>query len=69
MYTLGEGCSTSGIHVVLILGGKVKLKENLKRVAWGLDVGHKDRTRINLVCLRLSFLRFVFLFMQVTLFT
>ena len=30
-----------------------RIKENLKRVAWGLDVGHKDRTRINLVCLRL----------------
>ena len=48
VYTFGKGDLSSGVHVVLILGCKVKLKENLKRVAWGLDVGHKDRTRINL---------------------
>ena len=34
-----------------------RIKENLKRVTWGLDVGHEDRTRINHMCLRLlSFL-------------
>ena len=57
------------VYKVLVVGVHKSGKENLKRFAWGLDVGHKDRTRINLVCLRLSFLRFVFLFMQVTLFT
>jgi len=46
---------------VLILSKEnQRLKENLKRVAWGLDVGQEDRTRINLLCLRLlSFLRFI----------
>ena len=29
-----------------ILGVQNQDKENLKRVAWGLDVGHEDRTRI-----------------------
>ena len=62
------GCKKSCTHLVkgicqvvckvLILGVQSqRLKENLKRVAWGLDVGHKDRIRINHLCLRLlSFL-------------
>jgi len=32
---------------------KSRIKENLKRVAWELDVGHEDRTTINLSCLHL----------------
>ena len=49
------------VYKVLILGVQnQRLKENLKRVAWGLDVCQEDRTRINLLCLRLlSFLRFI----------
>jgi len=36
-------------------------KENLKRVAWGLDVGHEDRTRIkSLVFVFAYFLRIIF---------
>ena len=46
-------------------------KKNLKRVAWGLDVGHEDRTRIkSLVFAFVFFLRFIlciFLFLQVFL--
>ena len=65
------GCKKSCIHLakeicqvvykVLILGVQnQKLKENLTWVAWGLDVGQEDRTRINLLCLHfLSFLRFI----------
>jgi len=42
------------------LGVSKSGKENLKRIAWGLDVGHKDRTRINLLSLRLHyFLNFI----------
>ena len=49
------------VYKVLILGVQnQRLKENLKRVAWGLDVGREDRTRINLLCLRLIyFLKFI----------
>ena len=40
---------------------KIKDKENLKRVAWGLDVGHEDRIRIkSLVFAFAYFLRFIF---------
>jgi len=47
------------IYKVLILGVQnQRLKENFKRVAWGLDVGQEDRIRINHLCL-LSFLRFI----------
>ena len=64
------GCKKSCIHLAkgfvkwytrcLFWMYKIKDKENLKRVAWGLDVGQEDRTRINLLCLRLlSFLRFI----------
>ena len=35
------------VYKVLILGvQKQRLKKNLKRVAWGPDVGQEDRTRI-----------------------
>ena len=58
------GCMKSCTHLAkgicqvvckeLILGVQSqRIKENLKRVAWGLDVGHEDRTRINHSCLRL----------------
>ena len=44
----------------LILGVQNQDKENLKRVAWGLDVGHEDRTRIkSLVFEFVYFLRFI----------
>ena len=54
MYTFGKGDLSSGVHGVDFECTKSRIKENLKRVAWGLDVGHEDRTRINLSCLRLS---------------
>ena len=47
------------VYKVLVLGVQNKDKKNLKRVAWGLDVGHEDRTKMNLLCLRLHFLRFI----------
>ena len=51
------GCKKSCIHLVkgicqvvykvLILDlENQRLKKNLKRLAWGLDVGQEDRTRI-----------------------
>jgi len=51
------------VDKVLILGVQnQRLKENLKRVAWGLDVGQEDQTRINHLCLCLIyFLWFNFL--------
>ena len=54
VYTFGKGDLSSGVHSVDFRCTKSRIKENLKRVAWGLDVGHEDRTRINLSCLRLS---------------
>ena len=47
------------VYKVLFLGVSKSGKKNFKRIAWGLDVGHKDRTRINLLSLRLHFLSFV----------
>ena len=44
---------SSGVQDVDFGYTKSMIKENLKRVAWGLDVGHEDRTRINHSCLRL----------------
>ena len=60
------GCKKSCTHLtkeicqvvckVLILGVQSqRIKENLKCVAWGLDVGHGDRTRINHLCLPLLY--------------
>ena len=58
---LAKGVLSSDVQV-LVLGVSKSGKKNLKRIAWGLDVGNKDRTRINLLCLRLLyFLRFNFL--------
>ena len=54
MYTFDKGNLSSGVHGVDFGCTKLRIKENLKRVAWELDVGHEDRTRINLSCLRLS---------------
>ena len=56
------------VYKVLVVGVPKSGKENLKRFAWGLDVGHKDRTRINLLSLRLHFSEFClvnFYFLQV----
>ena len=53
MYTFGKGDLSSGVHGVDFGCTKLRIKENLKRVSWGLDVGHEDQTRINLSCLRL----------------
>jgi len=62
------GCKKSCTHLakgmiqvvckVLTLGVQSqRIKENLKWVAWRLDVGHENRIRINHLCLRLlSFL-------------
>ena len=48
---------------------KVKDKGKSQAGGLGLDVGHEDRTRINLSCLRLSnFLRFTFSFIASYLF-
>ena len=47
MYTFGKGDLSNGVHGVDFGCTKSRIKENLKRVAWGLDVGHEDRTRIN----------------------
>ena len=54
MYTFDKGDLSSGVHGVNFGCTKSRIKENLKRVAWGLDVGHEDRTRINHTCLRMS---------------
>ena len=54
MYTFDKGDLSSGVHGCDFGCTKSRIKENLKRAAWGLDVGHEDRTRINLSCLRLS---------------
>ena len=54
------------VYKKLILTIQNQDKKNLKRVAWGLDVGHEDRTRIK--SLFASFLRFIpsiFLLLQV----
>ena len=51
LYTFGKGDLSSGVQGVDFGCTKSRLKENLKRVAWGLDVGHEDRTRINHSCL------------------
>ena len=51
VYTFGKGDLSSGVHGCDFGYTKSRIKENLKRVAWGLDVGHEDRTRINLLCL------------------
>ena len=61
VYTFGKGDLSSGVHGCDFGCTKSRLKENLKRVAWGLDVGHKDRTRIILFAFVYS-LRFIFLF-------
>ena len=53
MYTFGKGDLSSGVHGCDFGCTKSRIKENIKRVAWGLDVGHKDRTRINHLYLRL----------------
>ena len=44
------------VYKVLVVGVHKSGKENLKRFAWGLNVGHKDRTRITLLSLLLNFL-------------
>ena len=54
VYTFGKGDLSNGVHVCDFGCTKSRIKKNLKRVAWGLNVGHEDRTRIYLSCLRLS---------------
>ena len=53
--TLAKGVLPSGAQGTCCRVYTRKVKENLKHLAWGLDVGHKDRTRITLCCLRLFF--------------
>jgi len=67
---LAKGILSSGVQV-LVLGVSKSGMENLKQIAWGLDVVHKDRTRINLLSLHLNFSEFYlvnFYFLQVVLF-
>jgi len=54
VYTFGEGDSTSGVHVVLILGGKIKVKG--KSQAGGLGTGCRSQgpNQDKSLCLRLS---------------
>ena len=60
---------SSGVQRVDFEVYKNQDKENLKRVAWGLDVGHEDRTRIKSLMFAfayfLRFILYIFLFMQV----
>ena len=70
MYTFGKGNLSSGVNGCDFGCTKSRIKENLKREAWGLDVGHEDRTRINLSCLRLpNFSEIYFPFIASSLFT
>jgi len=59
--TLAKGVLPSGAQGTCCRVYTRKVKENLKHLAWGLDVGHKDRTRITLHCLRLLFSVVIFL--------
>ena len=55
---------SSGLQGVDFGCTKSKVKGKSQGVAWGLDVGHEDRTRINLSCLRLlNFSEILFFFM------
>ena len=71
LYRFGKGyfvkwCTRSWFWVY-----KIKNKENLKRVAWGLDVGHKDRSRIKSLMFAFVFfwdLFCAFTFLQVVYF-
>ena len=66
MYTFCKGDLSSGVHGCDFGCTKSRIKKNLKQVARGVDVGHVDRTRINILCLHLlHFLRFNFLLLQV----
>ena len=48
------------VYKELILGVQNRDKENLKRVAWGLDEGQEDRTRIKSLMFAFAyFLRFI----------
>jgi len=59
LYEFGKGCLSSGVQGV-DLGVQNQDKKNLKRVAWGLDVGQEDRTRIkSLVFAFAYFLKFI----------
>ena len=53
VYTFGEGDSTSGVHVVLILGDKIKVKG--KSQAGGLGTGCRSQgpNQDKSLCLRL----------------
>ena len=60
MSTFCKGDLLSGIHGVDFGCTKSKVKEKSQAGGLGLDVGQENRTRINLLCLRLlSFLRFI----------
>jgi len=55
VYTFGEGDLSSGVHGVLILGGKIKVKG--KSQAGGLGTGCRSQgpNQDKSLCLRLSF--------------
>ena len=55
-----KGVLSSGIQGVDFRVYQNQDKKNLKRVAWGLDIGHQDRTKIkSLVFAFVLFLRFI----------
>ena len=51
---LANGVLSSGVQVLFWVYSNQE-KENLKRVAWGLDVGHKNRTRIKSLMFAFAF--------------
>ena len=68
MYTFGEEDLSSGVHSVLILGGKIKVKG--KSQAGGLGTGCRSQgpNQNKSLCLRLSISEICFLYLQVYLF-
>ena len=58
---MGKVVLSSGVQGVNFRVYQNQDKKSLKRVAWGLDVGQEDRTRIkSLVFVFAYFLRFIF---------
>jgi len=52
---LTKGVLSSGVQGVDFGVYQNQDKENLKRVAWGLDVGHENRTRIKSLVFAFAF--------------
>ena len=56
MYTFGEGDSTSGVHVVLILGGKIKVKGKSQAGVLGTGCRLQGPNQDKSLCLSLLYL-------------